>query len=300
MEDVDKSTTSKMASSTTISYGFAKRPGCDISPAMWQLANQNVLQQQHVDHKITHALLKRGTRDAYKRTSRGTSMTAAWVDMRFTCTSRTTRADSASTTTPSQGTLRRISYTTNARFVAFVGTFAPLLNRSGCRATTSRIQPPGMPHLSARYGVCTTTSCSTTTAPISRQQHSPPRRPAPAQEAALLPTRAQTRSLRTQNPRTTATANSFFRSSTASTRHSNGVRFPPRCLPTLRTSSPVYSLVPAPFRRNAVDFLPQIQIKDKSQIKIASVNVSSHGHAVHALAEPLLRPVRRGLVFNMY
>jgi hypothetical protein len=31
-----------------------------------QLAAQNVLQQQHVDHKITLALLKKGTRDAYK------------------------------------------------------------------------------------------------------------------------------------------------------------------------------------------------------------------------------------------
>ena len=30
------------------------------------LANQNVLQQQHVDWKISNALLKKGTRDAYK------------------------------------------------------------------------------------------------------------------------------------------------------------------------------------------------------------------------------------------
>jgi hypothetical protein len=30
------------------------------------LANQNVLQQQHVDHHIASALLKKGTRDAYK------------------------------------------------------------------------------------------------------------------------------------------------------------------------------------------------------------------------------------------
>ena len=49
--------------------------------------------------------------------------------------------------------------------------------------------------------------------------------------------------------RTTTTANSFFRSSTASTRHSNGVSFPPRRLPALRTSSP---LGPAPFCRNSV------------------------------------------------
>jgi hypothetical protein len=30
------------------------------------LANQNVLQQQHVDHHIASALLKKGTTDAYK------------------------------------------------------------------------------------------------------------------------------------------------------------------------------------------------------------------------------------------
>ena len=32
-----------------------------------QLANQQVLQQQHVDHKIANALLKKGTREAYKK-----------------------------------------------------------------------------------------------------------------------------------------------------------------------------------------------------------------------------------------
>jgi len=31
-----------------------------------QLANQNTLQQQHVDHKIANAVLKRDTKDAYK------------------------------------------------------------------------------------------------------------------------------------------------------------------------------------------------------------------------------------------
>ena len=49
--------------------------------------------------------------------------------------------------------------------------------------------------------------------------------------------------------RITATANSFFRISTAFTRHSSGVRFPPRRLLALKTSS---QLGPAPFRRNAV------------------------------------------------
>jgi hypothetical protein len=61
-----------------------------------------------------------------------------------------------------------------------------------------------------------------------------------------ITTRRQTCSRSTQAPRTTATANSFFRSSTASTRHSSGVRFPTRRLPALRTSSP---LGPIPSQR---------------------------------------------------
>ena len=47
-----------------------------------------------------------------------------------------------------------------------------LLNRSGWQATTSRIQPPGWPPLSASSSRCTRTTYSTMTAPISRQQHS--------------------------------------------------------------------------------------------------------------------------------
>ena len=46
-----------------------------------------------------------------------------------------------------------------------------------------------------------------------------------------------------------AHAQRVIRSSTASTKHSSGVRFPPRRLPAPRTNSP---LAPAPFRRNAV------------------------------------------------
>ncbi len=53
-------------------------------------------------------------------TRSGTSRTAlGWT---CTCTSRTTRADLASSTTPSPR--RAAAYTTNARFVAFLGTFA--------------------------------------------------------------------------------------------------------------------------------------------------------------------------------
>jgi hypothetical protein len=80
-------------------------------------------------------------------------------------------------------------------------------------------RPPGSSHQDA----------PPPTAPIRRQQHSPRRRL--VQAAALLQMQAQTRSLSPQAPKTTATANSSFRSSTASTRHSSGVRFPPRRLP---------------------------------------------------------------------
>ena len=46
-----------------------------------RLANQQVLQQQHVDHnKIANALLKKGTRDAYKTWNQ---QDRAWVDMRL-------------------------------------------------------------------------------------------------------------------------------------------------------------------------------------------------------------------------
>ena len=44
------------------------------------IANQNVLQQQHVDWKISNALLKKGTRDAYKTWNQ---QDRAWVDMRL-------------------------------------------------------------------------------------------------------------------------------------------------------------------------------------------------------------------------
>jgi hypothetical protein len=94
---------------------------------------------------------------------------------------------------------------------------------------------------------CTGTSCSSTTAPNSWQWHSRRCRPMPA--AALLPTRAHTRSL-TQAPRTTATASSFYRNSTAFIWHSCGVRCPPRRLPTLRTSSPSISRSPSSLPSN--------------------------------------------------
>jgi hypothetical protein len=74
-------------------------------------------------------------------TRHGTS----WTALGWTCawTSRTTRADLASPTTPSPDARPR-----TRRTPGLLSSWAPLpapLNRSGCRATTSRIQPPGWP-----------------------------------------------------------------------------------------------------------------------------------------------------------
>jgi hypothetical protein len=58
--------------------------------------------------------------------------------------------------------------------------WAPLhapLSRSGCQATTSRTPQVGLPPPSAGSSACTGTSCSSTTAPSSRQWHSPRSRP---------------------------------------------------------------------------------------------------------------------------
>jgi hypothetical protein len=144
-------------------------------------------------------------------------------------------------------TRRAAAYTTDARFVAFVGTFAShaqqvLLPGNDLQDPATWDAPPlcTLKHMHEellQHYDCTDQPAAAQPAPPS------------AQAAALLPTRAQTCSRSTQAPRTTATANSFFRSSTASTRHSSGVKFPPRRLPALRTSSP---LGPAQFHRNAV------------------------------------------------
>ncbi len=84
-------------------------------------------------------------------TRRGTSRIAlGWT---FACTSCTTRADLAFPTTQSQGKQHNTQPTPG-----LLPCWAPLpalLNRSGCRATISRIQPPGMPPLSASKSFCT-------------------------------------------------------------------------------------------------------------------------------------------------
>jgi hypothetical protein len=120
-------------------------------------------------------------------TRHGTSRTT--LGRTCVCTSRTTRADLASPTTPSPDVLHRTQ-----RTPGLLPSWAPLpapVNRSGCRATTSRIQPPGCPPLSAISSKCTMTSYSTMTAQIRWQQHSLCH--CLVQAAALLQTRLRHR-----------------------------------------------------------------------------------------------------------
>ena len=83
------------------------------------LANQNCLQQQHVDFKISNTLLKKGTREAYKT---WTQQDRAWVDMLL----HESHDEGCFGHSVSHNTITRhdASYTTNTRFVAFLGTFA--------------------------------------------------------------------------------------------------------------------------------------------------------------------------------
>ncbi len=79
--------------------------------------NQNSLQQQHVDWKIANSLLKKGTREAYKT---WTQQDRAWVDMRL----HELHEEGCFGVSHNMITRHAASYTTNARFVAFLGTFA--------------------------------------------------------------------------------------------------------------------------------------------------------------------------------
>jgi hypothetical protein len=158
MEDVDKldniqdcfnssSTTSSSASARPLAFN-------QFLNGQVQLANQKVLQQQHVDHKIANALLKKGTREAYKK----------WNALGSTCacTNRTTtREASASPTKLSQGTPRRTRQTLGLS-PSWALSFA-LTRKFGCQATTSRIPPPGSSPPFVRSSTCTQHFCRTTT-----------------------------------------------------------------------------------------------------------------------------------------
>jgi hypothetical protein len=106
-----------MASSTINSCASGKLPRLQYLNGQIDLANQNVLQQQHVNWKISNALLKKGTRDAYKTWNQ---QDRAWVDMRL----HESHDEGGFGVSNNTITRHAASYTTNARFVAFLGTCA--------------------------------------------------------------------------------------------------------------------------------------------------------------------------------
>jgi hypothetical protein len=117
MEDVDKLDNIQDGFIHYQLIRFCQAPRLQFLNGHVQLANQNVLQQQHVDYKISNALLKKGTRDAYKTWNQ---QDRAWVDMRLH-----ESHDEGGFGVPNNTITRRAAaYTTNARFVAFLGTFA--------------------------------------------------------------------------------------------------------------------------------------------------------------------------------
>ena len=64
----------------TLSLRFCQATRLQYLNGQVQLANQQVLQQQHVNHKIANALLKKGTHNTYKKWNLQDS---DWVDMRL-------------------------------------------------------------------------------------------------------------------------------------------------------------------------------------------------------------------------
>ena len=90
------------------------------------LVNNNCLQQQHVDWKISNTLLKKGTREAYKTWTQRTVLGLTWGSM-----SRMKRAVSVSQTTPSPVTMPP-----TRPMPGLLPSWAPLhalLSRSGCQ-----------------------------------------------------------------------------------------------------------------------------------------------------------------------
>jgi len=113
---------------------------------------------------------KKGTREAYKKWNLQDS---AWVDMRLH-----ESHNEGGFGVPNNTISRHASaYATNARFVAFLGTFArpaqECSRKFGCQATTSRIPPPGASPPFVRSSTCTQHFCRTTTARSSQLHTSP-------------------------------------------------------------------------------------------------------------------------------
>ncbi len=122
-----------------------------------------------------------------------------------------------------------------------------LPRKFGCRATTSRIQPPGASPPFVRSSTCTQHFCRTKTSRSSLQQTCPHCRQVLA--AVSMPTQEHHHHHPQGVPRTQALAPSSFSNLTVSTRHARGDRLLPRSLPAPRTSSP---LCLAPSSRNGI------------------------------------------------
>jgi hypothetical protein len=227
-----------MASSTTSSYGFAKRPGCNISTATYSWRTKTCCKQQYVDVKIANALLKKGTREAYKAWNQqdrlgrhGLARVARrgriWHPQHHHHKARGVIEDQQ----------------TNARFVAFLGTFACPAQQvwvpgNDLQDSATWDAPPFCQLKRLHEYLLQHYDC---TDQLAAAQPAPPS----AQAAVLLPTRAQTCSLSTQAPgqRQRQTRSSAAQPSPRGIQAESG--FPPGVL----TSSP---LGPGPFRRNAV------------------------------------------------
>jgi len=165
MEDVDKIDNIQDGfSSTTSSFAFAKLPVFSTSTARLT-SNQNCLQQQHVGWMISNALLKKGTREAYKTWTQD----RAWVDMRL----HESHDEGGFGVSNNTITRHAASYTTNARFVAFLGTFArpaqqvwlpgndiqdPTTWDAPPLCTLTRLHPGVLPPLPAQSMLCSSLS----------------------------------------------------------------------------------------------------------------------------------------------
>jgi hypothetical protein len=224
-----------MASSTTNCCASGKLPRLQYLNAQIDLANQNVLQQQHVDWKISNALLKKGTRDAYKTWNQ---QDRAWVDMRLH------ESHDAGGFGVSNNTITRhaASYTTNARFVAFLGTFARpaqqvWLPGNDLQDPSSWVAPP-LCTLKRLHGDLLQQYDCTEQLAVAQ-----PALPSDAGGGAAAHAGAH------PQPHAGSQDNGngklSYRDSTAFIWHSCGVRCPPRRLPPLRTSSPSISRSPS-------------------------------------------------------
>ena len=190
------------------------------------LANQNVLQlqQQHVDHHITLALLKKGTRDNYKTWNQQDS---AWVDMLL----HESHDEGSFSVSNNTITCHTASYMLDQHQVCCLpGHLCP----SSSASLAARQRPPGHqlgcpPPLHAHafalgplaaVRLHQAVGSGTARAAVRRRMwRCCQRGRTPAASPRLLG------------------ASSSSRNSTVFIWHSSGVRCPPRCLPALRTSS---------------------------------------------------------------